>query len=231
MYKGVSSGYIIEGHKLSSGDGVVFRTIYDEIKSKFANDSDSFDGPDNSFVAASAPLPTMETHFSDDEIKTTISTILSLSKDRTAESMEEAAHMLYDISMYDALQQYLCTPAVIDFLTTVLSEDDDLFDNAKNCAVLTMANISESIVGQSAVVDAGSIPTIMKLACNGSYGTIEMRRESARILANVASKLSSRVAAAMSTAELEAWANSVDDIEDDRLRMHAERAKTMLLAV
>lgn len=231
MYKGVSSGYIIEGHKLSSGDGVIFRTIYDEIRSKFSNETDAFDTHDSFTTAAAAPLPIMESHFTDDEIKSTISTILSLSKDRTAESMEEAAHMLYDISMYDGLQQYLCTPAVMDFLTAVLSEDDDLFDNAKNCAVLTMANISESIVGQAAVVDAGSVPTIMKLACNGSYGTIEMRRESARILANVATKLSSRVAAAMSAAELEAWANSVDDIEDDRLRMHAERAKTMLLAV
>jgi hypothetical protein len=209
----------------------MFRAVYEEIKSKLSAESDQGDANDMSFVAASAPLPTGEFAFTESEIKANVSRVVSMCRDKTVEAAEAAVWLLHDMSMHNALLQNLCTADVMDFLLSVLAEEYEMFDNAKHGAVMTLGNISESIVGQAALVDAGVISPIMKLACNGPYSNIDMRRESARILANVASKLASKVTGAVSAAELDSWLSSVDDLEDDRLRMHAERAKEMMLAI
>ena len=230
MYRShCSHGYIIEVHKLTSGEGLLFRPIYEELKSQLSSETCASAPCEMAVAAAASPLPCADSAVSNEEISVAIDTIVRMSGDKSMESKEEATLMLYDISMHDALQQHLCSSEVMSFFVDVLQLDDyNLFENLKHNVILTLANLSESMVGQTAILEAGALPFLFKLAGNGSFATVEMRRESARILANMASKLVGRVNAFLCAEELESWMDGVDEIEDDRLRMHADRAKEAL---
>jgi hypothetical protein len=162
---------------------------------------------------------------SEAEIQASITEILHLGNEVNFEAKEEASHMLYDVSTHDSLLLHLGDPAVLEFFISVLTEDHELFDNAKHNVILAMANISDSLAGQAAIIESGALPSIFNLAANGSYVTVEMRRECARIIANVTTKFAVKVAASVSPDDLQSWLVSVDHLEDDKLKMHAERAK------
>lgn len=71
---------------------------------------------------------------------------------------------------------------------------------------------------------------MLQLCSNGSYNTAEMRRECARLLANICSVRTSamRVVQAVGEDNVVSWLHTVDDLADERLKLHAERAKNAL---
>lgn len=232
MYKGTSeSSYIIEAHKLSSGDGLMFKSIYEDIKTNLSLNTVRTNLSEQSFTSMSTPVPSSEIPLSESEIDSTIHAVVRMSKEGNLEAVEEASRLLFDMSMHDTLLQHMCSAEVFECFQSLLAVDDRIFDGIRHNAVLAIANLSDSQVGQAMVLDTGIISMFLKLACNGSYKTIDMRRESARIVANVASKLAPKVSASVNATELFDWVNTVDDLDDDRLRMHAERAKFSLQTV
>lgn len=230
VYKGpAESSYIIEAHKLSSGDGLMFKTIYEDIKTHLSLDTVSAGLSELSFTSMATPAPSSDIPLTETEIKSTIHTIVQMSKASNFEAIEEASRLLFDMSMHDTLQRHLCNTEVFECFQCLLAIDDKLFNGIRHNVVLAIANLSDSQIGQAMIVDSGLVSMIFKLACNGSYTTIDMRRESARIVANITSKLAPKVSAAVPSKELSDWVNEVDDLDDDRLRMHAERAKQSLM--
>jgi hypothetical protein len=55
-----------------------------------------------------------------------------------------------------------------------------------------------------------------------------MSRESARILANLSSRMAARVVDVLGSLAVSNWISSVDSLKDERLRLHASRAKEFL---
>ena len=68
----------------------------------------------------------------------------------------------------------------------------------------------------------------MKLATDGPYHTAEMRRSAVHILANLCDGCSTEVSKALTKTHLNAWMCSVDNMADEKLKIHATRARTYL---
>lgn len=81
------------------------------------------------------------------------------------------------------------------------------------------------------MIDAGVLPALLTLATDGPYHTAEVSRESARILANLSSRMAARVVDALGPQATANWMASVDNLLDDRLKLHACRAKESLQSV
>jgi hypothetical protein len=87
------------------------------------------------------------------------------------------------------------------------------------------------LILQEAIIDAGILPALIKHATDGPYHHSEMSRESARILANLSQRLASRVVAVLGTRTVANWIESVDMLSDEKLKLHASRAKESLSVV
>ena len=75
------------------------------------------------------------------------------------------------------------------------------------------------------------LPGLLNLAADGPFQTAAMRRESARLIANLSDRLATRVVAALGKQAVHSWMSSVDSMGDPALRVHALRAKTSLAVV
>jgi hypothetical protein len=261
VYSGnTDNTYIVEVQKLTSGEGVLFREVFNNLKNQLSvpdNSSvdqetgsllipSSFDSPssedngDSGFLLA--PCDDPATDISDDEVVSCLAAIVRMGRQPSLEAKELAANMLLDISMHEGLEQLVCESEALNLLTEMLNDDKPIAtgpvngetqatfitETAKHSAVLAMANISESLAAQTYILESGALNAVIGLASNGTYDTVEVRRECARIFANLASRLTSQVTSAVNPQVLESWLTSVDGLEDERLRMHADRARIAL---
>ncbi len=78
-------------------------------------------------------------------------------------------------------------------------------------------------------MDTGILPVLISLATDGPYHNAEMRRACARIIANVSSRLAPIVAEQVGKSNLSKWMETVGNINDRKLRLHADRARESLL--
>lgn len=78
------------------------------------------------------------------------------------------------------------------------------------------------------MIDAGVLPALLTLATDGPYNSAEVSRESARILANLSSRMAARVVDVLGPQVTANWMASVDNLLDGRLKLHASRAKDSL---
>jgi hypothetical protein len=65
---------------------------------------------------------------------------------------------------------------------------------------------------------------LIDLGVDGPYTTAAMRRDSARILANVASRKADVILQNVTRERVIAWIAAVEGLEDMRLKQHSERA-------
>ena len=73
------------------------------------------------------------------------------------------------------------------------------------------------------------LPTLMRYTVDGPYDSSEMRRECTRMLANICAGLAPRVVGNLGVDAVSSWVSGVSDLKDERLRMHAERARQYIL--
>ena len=74
------------------------------------------------------------------------------------------------------------------------------------------------------------IPLLLTSVSDGSYESAEMRRECARTFANLCTSHSSKIVNTVGTSNTSEWLSTIDDMKDERLKLHAERAKHHLMA-
>lgn len=219
--------YIIEGNRLS-GDGSPFRTVFNEVKAEFSahtklSSSDSF------CMASTATLPIVEP-LTDREATIGLQPIIEMAKSRMMESQVEASAILHDLSLQEEMHHSLCEENCMKVVAELLSVDSDN-DSCRYNAVCTFANLSTNQTCQEFLI--ANMPTLcqlLKLAVDGPYYSCETRRESARIFANLCQRNSTKVLSVVGTETVRSWINSIDNIKDDRLRMHAHRAKSCIQA-
>lgn len=78
---------------------------------------------------------------------------------------------------------------------------------------------------------SGILPELLSLAADGPYHNADLRRSGARILANVSDRLATEVASQVSNDDLTRWIDTVEDINDDKLRLQADRACRALKSI
>lgn len=226
VYKASATEFLIEGNRLS-GDSASFRTIYQEVKAGFSATSAGYNGEmtvegpsllSPSFVSASSPL-------SDKDSQDAIQLILSLADCPLIESKIQAAQMLCDLSLQEDMHQALCESGCVAVLLDLVKEDCAICPQHAMCA---LANLSSSHYCQEKMLTGKALGHLFAMSVDGSFDTLEMRRESARTLANLCTKYASKVRSCSDN--VSSWIDSVEGIRDDRLRLHAGRAKVSLLS-
>jgi hypothetical protein len=86
------------------------------------------------------------------------------------------------------------------------------------------------------LIDAGVLPVALALAIDDSsssqsFDMREIKREAARIIANLSARFGTRVVSSVGSEALSSWIDSVETIADERLKLHAERVKSLLSEV
>ena len=203
--------------------------MWDQIKTTMDNappcESRSFEA-----LRFATPLPVGDYFLPDDEAVEALKPIMRLATSGMLESRLEAARIFCDLSLHDAMQQHMCDSGCVKALVEDLMACD-MCDLTRQHAVFALANLSEAQGCQEAMIEAGILPTLLHYVKDGPYNTAEMRREAARILANLSARLAHSVVAAVGPRAMAIWLEKVDSFRDERLKLHAERARDALRAV
>ena len=174
------------------------------------------------FCAPSAQL------LSDEEAIASLHPILEMATSGMIEQQLEAARIFCDLSQDAcAMQHHMCDSGCVQALVKNLLMCDRC-EWTKHHAVFALANLSQTQGCQEAMIDAGILPILLQLVKDGPYNTAEMRRESARILANLSARLASRIVTVVGARTLSGFLDKVDKFQDERLKLHACRAKESL---
>lgn len=213
----------VEIHKLC-GDSIVFRTISKDIKK-------SISGVKQDFVESIFPISSMQPCdvLSDSDAFAAILVFKEMAAEPFVESQLEASRILCDLSQQEGMQHILRDSGCIQVLVNLASVGGTEW--TRQHAVLALANLSSSLCCQEAIIDAGILPALLKLATDGPYHSAAMRRESARLLANISERLALRVIAVLGRQEIFKWFSSMDTFRDSTLRVHAQRARDSLSTV
>jgi hypothetical protein len=222
VYKRSNDKYVIEGNRLS-GDSVPFVETYQAIRKLFVEEIDEYPT-----IVFPNPSPI---EASPDEIEKSIDNILSMAESGIGEAQLGASQIFCDIfSQSHALPHIEKMPECLVALTKLAQVD---FQFCNQHAICALAALSSMRTCQEVLTrDDEFLRTIFSLCTDGSYDTIQMRRESARLLANIAGSggdsFASRVVKCAGIESVESWLRSVDDLKDERLRIHADRARDSL---
>lgn len=225
VYKNGNGSYIIEGNRLC-GDSFPFSTIFRSMRSKFADEVCS--SPTSVMNFQFIPLPETALELSSTEIAEAVTPIIAMAASGKCESQVNAAQIFCDLSLQQNMLEVMCQPECINALVSLCRVE---FDYCNQHALCALANLSSSRSCQEVLIHHEAfLQQLLQVCCNGTHNTAEMRRECARLLANLCSAKSSavRVVQVVGEDDVTRWLDSVGDLSDERLRLHAERAKNSL---
>jgi hypothetical protein len=214
------------------GDGFSFRNIFEQVKSQLSCPSDDARRYNDISSAIHVPVPVYcEDGLSADQDSVSpdcFENIFRMAKESTMEAQLEASRMLCDLTADTAgMQQAVVDNGGLSVLRDLI--ENSISDWAKQHAMFALANLSDAKVFESAIIKEGLLPLLLRHATDGPYNTAEMRRSAVHILATLCDGYSAEVTRALGKAFLHNWMNSVDTIHDEKLKLHACRARTLLV--
>lgn len=174
------------------------------------------------------PLPETALELTSAEIADAVVPILAMAASGMCESQVNAAQIFCDLSLQQNMTEVLCQSECVSALISLCRVE---FNYCNQHAVCALANLSSSRSCQEVLLkDEAFLQQLLQLCCNGTHNTAEMRRECARLLANVCSAKASamKLFEGVGADAVSRWMDSVADLQDERLRLHAERAKLSL---
>jgi hypothetical protein len=174
------------------------------------------------------PLPSAPSLLAESSDAFGLGPIFRMAEEPFLESKVEASRTLCDLSVDESLRSQLCEAGCVPVLRDLISCDSQW---AQHHAIASLANLSENPQCQESIIEAGVLPVLLSLAVNGSYQSAELRRLAVYVLANVSSSLATRVVTELGKTELSTWSTTVESLADERLRIHAIRARDSLRTV
>ena len=224
----------------NSQDHAPFRTAFNKIKSLFNQTESAFteevrysaSAPPSMHDSLSSSMSTSVPFFDclgEEEAHEALDSVLKMGREKKVDTQIEAARIFCDLSSNedDIFQQLLCESESMKVLLDLAGPESP--ELARQYIFMALANLSMHHGHcQERIIDAGALPTILPLVSNGSYESAEMRREGARILANLSGGLAARVVNELGHASVSTWMNTVDNLADERVRLHAMQARDQL---
>lgn len=217
---GDSSGYLVETNRLS-GELEGCRMVHAQLRRVLGCAVEPSPRPQFDSYAASLP-PTSPDVPTDAEARELLQPVLRMARDSKIDSKVLAAKILCDLSTNEAMQQALCDTGCLGVLIELMAADSPL--EVRQYSLVALARLSAPIAYQEALIDAGVVPMLLSLEVDGSFETAELRREGVRILANLTVRFGTKVVDAACHDSLITWMESMNQIHDGRLKMHADRA-------
>lgn len=216
-------GYLLEGNRLK-GDSSLFRTFFSQIKSRLSNtNSDDDNLRDFDSFSISFPLPISPCG---DNCHQSLDCLFQMANEPNVEAQCEAARILCDLTIDSSMQQTLVDLGVLTVLRNIIC--NSCCEWAQQHAMAALNNLSDAQIFQSSIIKEGLLPVLLALAVDGPYQTAELRRSAVHILANLCSTYSVEVAKVLGQKVISPWMNKVDNLIDDRLKFHANRARESL---
>lgn len=226
-----TSGLLIEMQRLHKDScGFTFKRIFEAVKTRLKSTITpttivSEELLNNEFSAAdfsSADL-SAASQLTDEEITSSIQQVLSMMQDSSDQSQLESCRILCDLSEENEIRKQMIDNGCVESLVKVLSKNDKE-QLVHQHSVFALAQLSECHDCDQALVACGAIPLLMSLIDNGTYKTAAMRRECARIIANVAMKNARLICDSISRDDINAWSSKIASIKDPTIKERSERA-------
>eukprot|EP00341_Mesodinium_pulex_P009706 CAMPEP_0116994760 /NCGR_PEP_ID=MMETSP0467-20121206/68335_1 /TAXON_ID=283647 /ORGANISM="Mesodinium pulex, Strain SPMC105" /LENGTH=403 /DNA_ID=CAMNT_0004692915 /DNA_START=57 /DNA_END=1268 /DNA_ORIENTATION=- len=216
------ASFVVEGNRLS-GDSLPFRNIYRSIKMSMTPGSEV---KPVTPMSESIPLPVSQDLSAEDSLQA-LNVIVEMARASQLDTRAEAAKIFCDLSLQQNMHDILCDAGCLAVLVDLMTIDYDCCNQHAACA---LANLSASRSCQDLLVNNASfLPTLIKFTVDGPYDSSEMRRECARMLANICAGLAPRVVGNLGVDAMSSWVSGVANLKDERLKMHAERARQYIL--
>jgi hypothetical protein len=225
VFKNGGGSYIVEGNRLF-GEGFPFSGVFRSIKAKFTGDVCL--SPKSIVNFQCTPLSESSFELSDSEINDAILPVIAMAESSVYESKVNAAQIFCDLSQQENMLEVLCRKECINALVGLSRIE---FHHCSQHALCALANLSTSWSCQEALRDDETfLQQLLELCRCGCHNTAEMRRECARLLANLCSAkpCAMKIFQSVGESTICRWMDTVDDFSDERLRIHAQRAKDAL---
>jgi len=223
LYKD-SEAFMVHANRLS-GDGMAFNNVFSSLKHALKATPASPPSPASDPDGWYMPLPPMEPLLQDEALEA-LRPIIAMAKCSMMDSRTESAKILCDLSSQMDLHPLMSDSGCVVALVGLINEDYQYCNQHALCA---LANLSASLCcREQLVADSAFLTDLLELTRDGSYSCTEMRRECARMLANLSEGQAPTIVDAVGVDQASSWMRSVETMRDDRLRLHAERAKKFL---
>jgi hypothetical protein len=228
VYKRSSGGFVVEGNRLN-GDSMAFVTIYQAIRNRFVTT------PEDVEPLPMLPIPDSLKDVSASDMDEGINGVLSMAYSGKCEAQLGASQILCDIfnrgDSTHLISKYAeCLTALVDLVNVD-------FQSCNQHAICALAHLSSSHECQEMLIkDTAFLQTLLPLcSADDNYNSMEMRRECARLLANISSckgnEGAQEVVSNAGLQHVQSFLRSVDNLKDEKLRVHAERARDSLSKV
>mmetsp|Transcript_6201 Transcript_6201/g.10136 ORF Transcript_6201/g.10136 Transcript_6201/m.10136 type:complete len:423 (-) Transcript_6201:242-1510(-) len=228
VYRRQSGGFVVEGNRLN-GDSMAFITVYKAVRSRFVT------SPDDQEPIPMLPIPDSLNDVSVSDMDEGIDGVLSMAYSGKGEAQLGASQIFCDIfnraDSTHLISKYAeCLTALVDLVNVD-------FQSCNQHAICALAHLSSSHECQEMLIkDTSFLQTLLPLcSADGNFNSMEMRRECARLLANISSckgtEGAQEVVSHAGLQHVQSFLQSVDNLKDDKLRVHAERARDSLSKV
>lgn len=221
---GIAGGFIVEMQRVDRDSCCfAFSELYQLIRCKLDDlhpAAMKMSSSEDSFVAEFCP--SMESGPSDAEISDSFTQIVVMASSANDQSKLEAVRILSELADDPTMRQPMASAGCINVLARLLSCKNPTI---RQHTVMVLAQLSECRVCAAAIVQEEILPKLMTLACNGPYTTAKMRRESTRVISNLAGQFASEMIAVIGKDALQNWLRGVSDLEDKRMHDRCSRAK------
>ncbi len=161
----------------------------------------------------------------DDDAQAALQAVVNMTKSTKIEARLEACKMICDLSYHNESLEHLRDSGCVEVLVELLAVGCPC---TQRNAILALSNLSESHSCQEAIVESGILPSLFGYCVDGPYLTSETRRACARLLANISARMAGRIVDKFDATFLNKWMQSVEAIDDSKIRLHANRAKSAI---
>jgi hypothetical protein len=222
VYRRPCGGLIVEGNRLS-GESMAFVDIYRALRESFVD------------CEKISPFPLLPNpgfrETSPSDIDNSIDAVLSMADSGICEAQLGASQIFCDIFSLPETANH--TKKLAECLDALVKLSNVEYEFCNQHAICALAELSTSRTCQEVLLrNKKFMKTLLANSSDGNYNTIEMRRECARMLANISccgdESHAQQIVKGTGVNNVEAWLQSVDDLKDERLRMHADRARESL---
>jgi hypothetical protein len=216
---------------------MIFRSVFGDLKKVLMSMSSSRDATpprlSTDFYSMTMPLNSLDDmllpsrQLTDQDTSDALKPIVDMARSTQVDAKIEAARIMCDVSMRPEMHRVMCDTGCVAALVDLMIVEHEWCNQHAICA---LANVSISRPCQDVLVGTPAFfPALLRLVRDGPHSSVEMRRECARMLANLCAGFGPRIVNAVGFDMAATWMDSVKSIRDDRLKLHAERAKAFLM--
>jgi len=238
IYKTSSDDQFIVEANRTIGNHNIFHQCYSLLKEAFVSEPSSEGDYDiyrnsrssvhDTYASSLGYIPPISDFANDKDAKSAMEPILKMAESGYIDAQIEASRLFYDFLRNEDLHKYWCDERCMKVLTSLASPESP--DTARHTVFMTLAELAGKSEWQELIIESGALPYIMAAVVNGSYQTAEMRREGARTLEYLSqsARVAHRISNSLGKEELFKWFGTVDGLTDERLKLHAVRARDAL---